>query len=44
MPRRPQRELGWRPQTTFAALVRLMLEADLREAGLDDIADRVGGS
>jgi GDPmannose 4,6-dehydratase len=27
--------LGWRPQTTFHALVRLMLEADLREAGLD---------
>ncbi len=28
------RELGWKPATTFAALVRLMLEADLREAGL----------
>ena len=27
--------LGWRPRTTFSELVRLMLEADLREAGLD---------
>jgi GDPmannose 4,6-dehydratase len=27
--------LGWRPKTTFAQLVRLMLEADLREAGVD---------
>ena len=27
--------LGWQPRTTFHGLVRLMLEADLREAGLD---------
>ena len=27
--------LGWRPQTTFRELVRLMIEADLVEAGLD---------
>ncbi len=27
--------LGWEPRTTFPDLVRLMLEADLREAGLD---------
>jgi GDPmannose 4,6-dehydratase len=27
--------LGWRPRTTFAGLVRLMLAADLQEAGLD---------
>ena len=27
--------LGWEPRTTFPALVRLMVEADLREAGLD---------
>ncbi|HEY8870346.1 MAG TPA: GDP-mannose 4,6-dehydratase [Candidatus Limnocylindrales bacterium] len=27
--------LGWQPRTTFANLVRLMLEADLREAGVD---------
>jgi GDPmannose 4,6-dehydratase len=30
--------LGWRATTHFAALVRLMLEADLREAGLDPAA------
>jgi GDPmannose 4,6-dehydratase len=29
------RVLGWRPTTTFAGLVRLMLAADLREAGLE---------
>ena len=33
------RVLGWRPRTTFHALVRLMLEADLREAGLDTVID-----
>jgi GDPmannose 4,6-dehydratase len=27
--------LGWRPTVTFHDLVRIMLEADLREAGLD---------
>ena len=27
--------IGWEPKTTFHTLVRLMLEADLREAGLD---------
>ena len=30
-----ERVLGWRAQTRFAELVRIMLEADLREAGLD---------
>ncbi len=34
-PARRERELGWRPTTTFEGLVRLMLEADLWEAGLD---------
>ena len=29
------RILGWRAQTTFADLVRLMLWADLEEAGVD---------
>jgi GDPmannose 4,6-dehydratase len=29
------RVLGWRATTSFEDLVRLMLEADLREAGLD---------
>jgi GDPmannose 4,6-dehydratase len=28
-------KLGWEPKTTFHELVRLMLEADLREAGLE---------
>ena len=28
-------QLGWKSRTTFPDLVRLMLEADLREAGLD---------
>jgi GDPmannose 4,6-dehydratase len=28
-------DLGWRPHTTFADIVRLMLDADLREAGLE---------
>jgi GDPmannose 4,6-dehydratase len=28
-------KLGWQPQTTFADLTRLMLEADLRDAGVD---------
>jgi GDPmannose 4,6-dehydratase len=43
------RVLGWRPQVTFHELVRLMLEADLREAGVDpksvirdDTATRAG--
>ena len=30
-----ERVLGWRPRTAFHELVRLMLEHDLREAGLD---------
>jgi GDPmannose 4,6-dehydratase len=30
-----ERELGWRAQVRFRELVRLMLEHDLREAGLD---------
>jgi GDPmannose 4,6-dehydratase len=30
--------LGWRPKITFHELVRLMLEADLREAGIDPTA------
>ncbi|NJD30012.1 MAG: GDP-mannose 4,6-dehydratase [Chloroflexi bacterium] len=29
------RVLNWRPSVTFDSLVRLMLEADLREAGID---------
>jgi GDPmannose 4,6-dehydratase len=33
--------LGWQPRTSFAELVRLMLEADLRDAGLDPDAHLV---
>jgi GDPmannose 4,6-dehydratase len=29
------RVLGWQPQTSFEELVRIMVEADLRDAGLD---------
>jgi GDPmannose 4,6-dehydratase len=29
------RVLGWQPRVTFAGLVRIMVEADLREAGLE---------
>jgi GDPmannose 4,6-dehydratase len=35
------RVLGWRPRTTFDGLVRLMLEADLREAGQEAAAERL---
>jgi GDPmannose 4,6-dehydratase len=34
-PSKAERTLGWRARTQFAALVRIMLEADLAEAGLD---------
>ena len=30
-----ERVLGWRPRTGFGELIRIMVEADLREAGLD---------
>jgi GDPmannose 4,6-dehydratase len=33
--RKARERLGWRPTVTFYQLVRIMLEADLREAGLD---------
>ena len=33
-----ERVLGWRPQTTFTELVRIMLEADLWEADVEGIA------
>ncbi len=29
-----ERDLGWKPKTTFAELVRMMVEADLRAAGV----------
>jgi GDPmannose 4,6-dehydratase len=39
-----ERRLGWRARTRFADLVRLMLAADLREAGLDPDALLGAGS
>jgi GDPmannose 4,6-dehydratase len=36
-----ERELGWRATTTFDRLVRLMLESDLRGAGLAEVADSI---
>jgi GDPmannose 4,6-dehydratase len=36
--------LDWRPRTTFAELIQIMLEADLREAGLDPAAHLVSTS
>ena len=34
-PSKAAAKLGWRPKTCFADLVRIMVEADLREAGVD---------
>ncbi|MGI8929394.1 MAG: GDP-mannose 4,6-dehydratase [Candidatus Limnocylindrales bacterium] len=39
-PAKAARVLGWRPQTTFRDLVALMLEADLRDAGVTHITAR----
>ena len=38
---RARDELGWQPTVTFGELVRLMVEADLRDAGLDPAAHMV---
>ena len=38
-----KRVLGWRAEVRFEELVRIMLEADLREAGLDP-AERMAGA
>jgi GDPmannose 4,6-dehydratase len=40
-PSKAERVLGWRARVGFAELVRIMLEADLREAGLDPAAHLV---
>ena len=37
-PSKAAEKLGWRPRTRFADLVRIMVEADLTEAGLDPAA------
>jgi GDPmannose 4,6-dehydratase len=39
---RAREALGWRPRTSFADLIRIMLQADLLEAGLDPDAHLVG--
>ncbi|MHB8397587.1 MAG: GDP-mannose 4,6-dehydratase [Acidimicrobiales bacterium] len=36
--------LGWRPKTRFRDLIRLMLESDLRDAGLDPATHLTGTS
>ena len=40
-PSKARDRLGWLPKTAFAELVRLMVEADLREVGLDPNAHMV---
>jgi GDPmannose 4,6-dehydratase len=37
-------KLGWTPQVTFTDLVRIMVESDLREAGLDPAEHLVGAA
>src|SRR5262245_19733420 len=34
-PSKARTELGWEPRTTFRDIIRIMLEADMAEAGLD---------
>ncbi|UUX92272.1 GDP-mannose 4,6-dehydratase [Methanoplanus endosymbiosus] len=34
-----QRELGWKPQITFSDLVKIMVDADMREAGLEVVGE-----
>lgn len=43
-PTKAQIRLGWRARTTFAELVRLMLRADLLEAGLDPDREMVAAA
>lgn len=34
-----EKELGWKPQITFKDLVKIMVDADMREAGLEVIGE-----
>ena len=34
-----EKDLGWKPQVTFKDLVRIMVDADMREAGLEVIGE-----
>ena len=36
-PAKAAEKLGWRPRASFAELVRIMVEADIRDAGLDPV-------
>ena len=38
-PTKVRRELGWRPKITFKELVRIMVDADMKVAGLDPIGE-----
>lgn len=34
-----EKELGWKPRVTFSDLVKIMVDADMRDAGLDAIGE-----
>jgi GDPmannose 4,6-dehydratase len=38
-PRKSEAKLGWKPKVTFPALVRIMVDSDLRAAGLEPIGE-----
>ena len=38
-PSRAKGELGWKPRVTFSDLVKIMVDADMRQAGLKPIGD-----
>jgi len=38
-PKKSETKLGWKPKVTFPALVRIMVDSDLRAAGLDPIGE-----
>lgn len=38
-PRKAKAMIGWEPKVRFAELVRIMVDADLRKAGLESIGD-----
>ncbi len=37
--KKSEKELGWKPQVTFEDLVKIMVDADMREAGLEVIGE-----
>jgi GDPmannose 4,6-dehydratase len=38
-PKKSETKLGWKPKVTFPALVRIMVDSDLRAAGLEPIGE-----